>query len=86
MDRFARIAAFVGVADSGGFSAAAIRLKMSTTMVSNHVEALENSLGVRLLNRTTQRVNLTDIGREYYAAGGSCTISKRRTPQPARYR
>ena len=66
MDRFARIEAFVGVADSGGFSAAARRLKMSTTMVSNHVRALEESLGVRLLNRTTRRVYLTEIGREYY--------------------
>jgi DNA-binding transcriptional LysR family regulator len=39
---------------------------MSTTMVSNHVQALENRLGVRLLNRTTRKVSLTDIGRAYY--------------------
>jgi DNA-binding transcriptional LysR family regulator len=66
MDRFASIAAFVGVAKSGGFSAAARCLNMSTTMVSNHVHALEKSLGVRLLERTTRRVRLTEIGRDYY--------------------
>jgi DNA-binding transcriptional LysR family regulator len=35
-------------------------------MVSNQVQALEDSLGVRLLNRTTRRVGQTEIGREYY--------------------
>ena len=66
MDRLASIKAFVGVAENGGFSAAARNLKMSTTTVSEHVQALENSLGVRLLDRTTRRVSLTEIGREYY--------------------
>jgi DNA-binding transcriptional LysR family regulator len=66
LDRFANISAFVTVAESGGFRAAARRLDISVTMVSNHVQALEDSLGVRLLNRTTRRVSLTEIGREYY--------------------
>lgn len=66
MDRLASINAFVRVAESGGFTAAAKALNISTTMVSNHVQALENALGVRLLNRTTRRVSLTEIGREYY--------------------
>jgi DNA-binding transcriptional LysR family regulator len=66
VDRMASLTAFVRVVESGGFTAAARRLKLSPTMVSNHVQALENSLGVRLLNRTTRRVNLTEIGREYY--------------------
>jgi len=66
MDRLASINAFVRVADSGGFSAAARGLGVSTTTVSEQVQALENTLGVRLLNRTTRRVNLTEIGREYY--------------------
>ncbi|SKA34772.1 DNA-binding transcriptional regulator, LysR family [Enhydrobacter aerosaccus] len=39
---------------------------MSTTAVSNHIQALENHLGARLLNRTTRRVSLTDVGRTYY--------------------
>ena len=66
MDRLASITAFVRVAESGGFTAAARRLDLSTTTVSDQVQALENALGVRLLNRTTRRVSLTEIGREYY--------------------
>src|SRR5690349_11176081 len=66
MDRFASITAFVRVAESGGFSAAARRLNLSKATVSEQVQGLENALGVRLLNRTTRRVNLTEIGRGYY--------------------
>ncbi|MBR0776291.1 LysR family transcriptional regulator [Bradyrhizobium diazoefficiens] len=66
MDRFGSLTAFVRVVESGGFSAAARRLNMSTTMVSNHVQALEDRLGVRLLNRTTRKVSLTEIGKTYY--------------------
>ena len=66
MDRFTSLTAFVRVVESGSFSAAARRLNMSTTMVSNHVQALEDRLGVRLLNRTTRKVNLTEIGKTYY--------------------
>ena len=68
MDRLASITAFVRVAENGGFSAAARSLDVSTTTVSDQVQALENTLGVRLLNRTTRRVSLTEIGREYYSA------------------
>lgn len=66
MDRLTSLTAFVRVADSGGFSAAARKLNMSTTMVSNHVQALEDRLGARLLNRTTRRVSLTEVGKAYY--------------------
>jgi len=66
MDRFTSLTAFVRVVENGGFSAAARRLNMSTTMISNHVQALEDRLGVRLLNRTTRKVSLTEIGRAYY--------------------
>lgn len=66
MDRLASINAFVQVADTGGFSAAARRLNVSKTTVSDQVRALENALGVRLLNRTTRRVSLTEAGRDYY--------------------
>jgi DNA-binding transcriptional LysR family regulator len=66
MDRLTSITAFVRVADSGGFTAAARRLDLSTSTVSDQVQALENALGVRLLNRTTRQVILTEIGREYY--------------------
>lgn len=66
MDRLASIKAFIQVAETGGFSAAARRLNLSKATVSDQVQALENALGVRLLNRTTRRVSLTEIGREYY--------------------
>ena len=66
MDRLTSLTVFGRVAECGGFSAAARRLNMSTTMVSNHVQALEDRLGVRLLNRTTRKVSLTEIGQAYY--------------------
>ena len=66
MDRLTSLTAFVRVVDSGGFSAAGRRLNMSTTMVSNHVQALEERLGVRLLHRTTRKVSLTEVGKAYY--------------------
>lgn len=66
MDRLTSLTAFVRVVDSGGFSAAGRRLNMSTTMVSNHVQSLEDRLGARLLQRTTRKVSLTEIGKAYY--------------------
>ncbi len=66
MDRLTSLTAFVRVVDSGGFSAAGRKLNMSTTMVSNHVQALEERLGARLLHRTTRKVSLTEVGKAYY--------------------
>lgn len=66
MDRMTSLEVFARVVEAGGFSAAARRLGMSVTMASNHVQALEARLGVRLLNRTTRRVSLTEVGRTYY--------------------
>src|SRR3546814_466676 len=66
MDRITSLTVFGRVVECGGFSAAARRLNMSVTMVSNHVQALEDRLGARLLNRTTRKVSLTEIGKAYY--------------------
>src|SRR4051812_44138402 len=66
MDRLTSLTAFVRVVDNGGFSAAGRRLNMSTTMVSSHVQSLEDRLGARLLNRTTRKVSLTEVGKVYY--------------------
>src|ERR1700751_2520172 len=66
MDRLTSLTAFVRVGDSGGVSAAGRRLNMSTTMVSSHVQALEDRLGARLLNRTTRKGSLTEVGKTYY--------------------
>jgi DNA-binding transcriptional LysR family regulator len=66
MDRLTSLTAFVRVADSGGFSAAGRHLNMSTSMVSNHIQSLEDRLGARLLHRTTRKVSLTEVGKAYY--------------------
>src|SRR6476659_27001 len=66
MDRMTSMATFVKVAESGGFSAAARTLGMSPSMVTAHVQSLEERLGVRLLNRSTRRVSLTEVGQAYY--------------------
>ncbi len=66
MDRLTSLSVFGRVVESGGFSAAARRLNMSVTMVANHVQSLEDRLGVRLLNRTTRKISLTETGKYYY--------------------
>jgi DNA-binding transcriptional LysR family regulator len=57
--------AVVGVAREGSFRSAALALDMSTTALSNAVAKLEAKLGVRLFNRTTRSVSLTDAGRAF---------------------
>jgi DNA-binding transcriptional LysR family regulator len=66
MDRLTSLEVFGQVVESGGFSAAGRRLNMSVTMVSNHIQSLEDRLGARLLNRTTRKVSLTETGKAYY--------------------
>ena len=66
MDRLTSLAIFNRVVECGGFSPAARRLNISVATVSTHVQALENKLGARLLNRTTRKTSLTDVGRFYY--------------------
>ena len=57
---------FVTVVESQGFTAAAQRLGISRAAVSKQVIHLEESLGARLLNRTTRRVSVTEVGQAYY--------------------
>ena len=66
MDRLIGIRAFVQVVDSGGFAAAAKRLSLSPASVTHHVKSLEDGLGVQLLNRTTRKVSVTEIGTRFY--------------------
>lgn len=66
MDRLEGIAAFALVVDTGSFTAAAQRLKLSKSAVSAHVQRLEERLGVQLLNRTTRRVATTEAGAAYH--------------------
>lgn len=57
---------FVRVVRAKSFSTAARELGLSRALVTKHVQALEEHLGARLLNRTTRTLNLTEIGAEYY--------------------
>jgi DNA-binding transcriptional LysR family regulator len=65
MDRFRTMESFVRVVRSGSFTIAANQLGLSRALVSRHVSGLEARLGVRLLNRSTRSLNLTDEGRSY---------------------
>ncbi len=66
MDDLNDIAVFVAVVDAGSFTRAAERLKLSRPVVSKYVTRLEDQLAVRLLNRTTRRLSLTEAGRILY--------------------
>ncbi|WP_035102815.1 LysR family transcriptional regulator [Devosia sp. LC5] len=67
MDVLAAMGVFVRVAELGSLSAAGRDLNLSQPAVSQKVSALERHLGVRLINRTTRQVALTEAGRTYYA-------------------
>jgi DNA-binding transcriptional LysR family regulator len=62
--RFADLNAFVAVADHGSFTKAAAQLGLSTSSLSQIIRGLEESLGVRLLNRTTRSVSPTQAGEQ----------------------
>ena len=65
-----RLAVFVAVAESGGFTAAAERLGTTKAMVSAQVRQLEAELGAMLFTRTTRKVMLTEAGQQLH---GECT-------------
>lgn len=67
MDRTAEMAAFVRSIDLGGFSAAARELDLTPSALSKLVSRLEDRLKVRLLHRTTRRLQLTPEGETFYA-------------------
>jgi DNA-binding transcriptional LysR family regulator len=60
------IIVFARVVEAGSFTAAARLLGMPKTTVSRRIAALEREVGVRLLQRTTRSLNMTDAGRLYY--------------------
>ncbi|MDN3556804.1 LysR family transcriptional regulator [Halomonas maura] len=66
MDRIDAMRAFITVVAEGGFTRAAERLEMSPQLVSKYVSQLEQHLGVRLLNRTTRKIHLTEAGTRYH--------------------
>ncbi|WP_454254076.1 LysR family transcriptional regulator [Pseudomonas sp. Marseille-Q8238] len=67
MDRLKAMATFVRIVETGSLSAAADALGQSAASVVRSLAALEKHLGVRLLNRNTRRLALTDEGAEYLA-------------------
>ena len=66
MDKLRAMQTFVRIVDGGSLTAAADALRSSLPSVVRTLAALEAQLDVRLLNRTTRRIALTDEGREYY--------------------
>lgn len=66
MDDLRRMVIFFHVVDTQSFSGAARQLGIARSAVSRHITLLEKSIGVRLLNRTTRRLSLTEVGETYY--------------------
>ncbi|HBU30411.1 MAG: LysR family transcriptional regulator [Thiobacillus sp. GWE1_62_9] len=66
MDALSDVAVFVQVINSGSFTATADKLGLSKSVVSKYVSRLEDRLGARLLNRTTRRLSLTEVGRAFF--------------------
>ncbi len=67
MDKLQQMRVFAAVVDAGSFVGAAEEIDLSKAAVSRHVQELEARLGVRLLQRTTRRLSLTDEGEVFHA-------------------
>ncbi|MEX8193391.1 LysR family transcriptional regulator [Comamonas guangdongensis] len=66
MDKLRNMEVFMAVVEDGSFAAAARRLGISAVMVGKHVQQLETQLGARLVQRSTRRHSLTEVGRTFY--------------------
>lgn len=66
MDILTGMRTYAAVVAAGSFTGAAERLGISKALTSKYVGQLEEHLGVRLLNRTTRRLNVTEVGQAYY--------------------
>ena len=66
MDTLDGLKTVVAVVETSSFTAASERLGMSKALVSKYVGEVESKLGIRLFNRTTRQLALTDAGRRYY--------------------
>ncbi|WP_199155118.1 LysR family transcriptional regulator [Chromobacterium sp. ASV23] len=77
MEHFAAIPIFVAVVEAGSFSAAAAKLGLTKSAVSKRVQQLEAALNVRLLQRTTRSLSLTEAGERYYdRARGALALAR----------
>lgn len=68
MDELAAMRIFVKVAETGSFSEVARQTDMSTSSISRQINGLEEFLGVRLLNRSTRHLALTEAGQQYLSS------------------
>ena len=75
MDRIDAMRAFVAVVTDGSFSNAANTLNLSPQLVSKYVSKLEEQLNIRLLNRTTRKVSLTEAGSHYFVHAQQILLS-----------
>jgi DNA-binding transcriptional LysR family regulator len=66
VDRLTSMITFVKVVEAGGFAAAGRKLDVSASTVTTQIQMLEKRLGARLLNRSTRKISLTEIGKAYY--------------------
>jgi len=66
MDSLTSMKVFGAIVEAGSFASAARRLRLSRAVVTKHVAALEDRLNVRLLERTTRKLSVTEAGGRYY--------------------
>jgi DNA-binding transcriptional LysR family regulator len=66
LDRLTSLAVFVAAVEEGSLAAAARRFGLSAAMAGKHLAAVETKLNARLLQRTTRRLSLTEVGHAYY--------------------
>ncbi|GAB2666628.1 LysR family transcriptional regulator [Vibrio panuliri] len=66
MNRLRQMSIFAHIVEQGSVSAAADKLELSKSVVSQHLKTLEQELGITLLKRTTRRQSLTEIGEQFY--------------------
>lgn len=83
MDELANIKTFIEVIECGSFSAAARRRDTTVSSVARQVKALEEDLGVRLLNRTTRSNSLTEAGENFYARARAVVADLRSAKEEA---
>lgn len=74
MNRLRQMSIFAHVVEQGSVSAAAIKLNLSKSVISQHLKSLEQELGVTLIKRTTRRQSLTDTGERFYQSCKSINV------------
>lgn len=81
LDQLKRMAVFAEVVAAGSLTAAARRLGMTPSAVSQHLRQLEQSLGLALLHRSTRRITLTEAGERYHAGCAAMVGAAREAEQ-----